>query len=287
MSSPASEPDGVGRTQTLDIKSALWYVWTVTMNINMNTEPVVSPGRQAVINGLAIFGFLALITAGIWLAIYSTRFVPTAVNRIGAAAVYLGSVFTPAPDSTLSVVSTPTTPASTTIPFGTGAATPANTTSAAQTPDTQPTTPIAGQPINTTYQVGGSTASAPYGLSDLSVTVDERGYLATKGSLESFVASSTVPNGKEPAVKFTVRNIGTNWTGTWRFNASIPNRMSTVREFDPQSSLAPGGSVAFVLGFDQAKTGSGQILTITLNPDKSVSESSTSNNSAIVQLDIL
>src|SRR3989344_3436924 len=46
--------------------------------------------RQAAINGLAVVGFIALVGAGIWFAVYSTRFVPTVVNNLGAAAVYLG-----------------------------------------------------------------------------------------------------------------------------------------------------------------------------------------------------
>ena len=72
--------------------------------------------RQMVINGLAVAGFIALVAAGVWLAVYSTRFVPGIVNGAGAAAVSLGSLFTPAHSPGLLVVSTPA--ASTTISFG-------------------------------------------------------------------------------------------------------------------------------------------------------------------------
>ena len=55
----------------------------------MNTDQFITPARQAIINGLAVFGFIALIATGIWLAVYSTRFVPTVISRVGGAAVYL------------------------------------------------------------------------------------------------------------------------------------------------------------------------------------------------------
>ena len=71
---------------------------------NINMEPTENKEiiRKAAINGLAVVGFVALIVAGLSLAVYSVRFVPTVVNSIGAAAVYLGSKFSPAPD--LSVI---------------------------------------------------------------------------------------------------------------------------------------------------------------------------------------
>ena len=66
----------------------------------MDTDQFITPARQAIINGLAVFGFIALIATGIWLAVYSTRFVPAVVSRVGGAAVYLGSVLTPASEPT-------------------------------------------------------------------------------------------------------------------------------------------------------------------------------------------
>lgn len=52
-----------------------------------------TPIRRMVANGAAVVGFVSLVIAGMWLAVYSTRFVPTVVNGAGAAAVYLGSIF--------------------------------------------------------------------------------------------------------------------------------------------------------------------------------------------------
>lgn len=244
-------------------------------NINISNRPVL-------MHTLAVVGFVALIGASMWLAVYSTRYVPGVVNRIGSAAVYLGSVFTPAPEPTLSVVSTPI--ASTTISFG-GASSTTSTT--ATTPTQSKQAPTAGPKTTTTVQVSGtSTTVAPYGLPDLAITVSAIGYLETT-STDSFVASSTVPSGSRPAVKFSVKNIGTNWTGTWRFNASIPTRTSYTYESTNQQSLASGDSIDYILGFDRASSGSNQQVTITANFDHVVNETNTNNDSISVYLNIL
>ena len=87
----------------------------VIYSLSYEHRPIHYSGPSSDINGLAVFGFIALIATGIWLAVYSTRFVPTIISRVGGAAVYLGSVLTPASEPTLSVV--PTQATSITIPF--------------------------------------------------------------------------------------------------------------------------------------------------------------------------
>ena len=255
----------------------------------MNEIESTSTTRQTVINGLAIAGFIALIILGIWLAVYSTRYVPKVVNRIGAAAVYLGSVFTPADEPSLSVVPVPT--ASTTIPFGTPATTtPVATTPTPTTPKPKPATvPVtAGPATSGTYPMGGTTPSpvAPSGLPDFIVTINTVGYLATT-SADSFIASSTVPAGSRPAVRFTIKNVGTNVTGSWRFSASIPTQSAYIYQSQPQQALMPGDSIDYTLGFDQANRGSGQMISITANFDNAVAESNASNNSAAASITIL
>lgn len=249
----------------------------------MNTFRTETPASKTAMNGLAVVGFLALVAAGMWLAVYSTRFVPTVVNRIGSAAVYLGSVFTPAPEPTLSVISTPV--ASTTISFGTASSVSTSSPQATATSTPVVATPLkkvattAGTKTSGTYQIGGTTtAVTPYGLPDLAVTISAIGYFAT-ASDDSFVTSQTVPAGSRPAVKFTIKNIGTNWTGTWRFNASIPTQTIYVYRSDPQQSLAPGDSIDYVLGFDRANIGSNQNISITANSDNMVADSNPNNNS--------
>jgi len=219
-----------------------------------------------------------------WLAIYSTQFVPSVVGRMGAAAVYLGSVFTPA-EPTLSVVDT----ASTTIPFGDATSTPV--TDIPQTGgDTSlpaPVKPVAGAQTTSVTEISGSSAPATLsGLPDLSVKINQIGYLATT-SASSFVASSTVPVGSRPAVSFTVKNVGTNASGAWRFSASIPTQTAYVYQSPAQQTLAPGDSIDYTLGFDQAISGTNKVISITANFDSGITESSKANNTASTSITIL
>jgi hypothetical protein len=250
----------------------------------MNTEQTPTLDRQAAVNGLAVVGFIALATAGVWLAVYSTRFVPTVVNRIGEAAVYFSSVFNAAPGtSSLSVVPTPS--ASSTV---TAAVTSHTSTSTSHTTSTAkpPATPTAGNATSSTIAVGGSQPATLSGLPDLAVTVDAVGYL-TQASTESFVASSTVPYAGRPAVRFTIKNVGTNWSGTWRFSVAVPTYPAYTYKSDAQQSLAPGDSIEYTLGFDRVSSGADQSATISVNFDNAAAESNAGNNSATATFTVL
>ena len=159
-------------------------------------EPYIST-RQAVINGLAIVGFVILVGAGIWLAVYSTRYVPTVVNRVGAAAVYLGSIFTPASEPTLLVVPTAS---STIISFGEASSTTSTNTTVSKpvTSTQQKPIPTAGRQTNTTQQISGATTATLSGLPDFVATINAVGYLTTM-SADSFVASTSVLIGSAPS----------------------------------------------------------------------------------------
>ena len=244
-----------------------------------NTEINTSPTTVA----LAVVGFIALVGAFISLAVYSTRFVP---GVVGSAAVYLGSVFNPAPEPSLSVV--PAVVASTTIPFPEVATT---TPVAATTPKPvvvvpKPVTPTPGPAASSTYPISGTTPPILSGLPDFIVVIKNVGYLATS-SADSFVTSSTVPSGSRPAVSFSIKNVGTNVSGAWRFSASIPTQSSYIFQSQPQQALAPGDSIDYVLGFDQANKGSGQMISVTANFDHAVAESNPNNNSASTVITIL
>lgn len=246
----------------------------------MNNFETNTKSRQAVVIGLATVGFLALVGAGVWLAVYSTRFVPEIVNGTGEAVVYLGSALVPNHKPGISVVPTPT--ASTTISFGT---TDATSTHATPTPSKQITT-TAGTQTDGVYQISGTATPALSGLPDLVVNINATGYLATS-SASSFIAASTIPSGVRPAVSFTIKNIGTNATGQWRFSASIPTQTSYIYQSQPQQSLNPGDSIDYVIGFDQANTGVNETVSVTANFDHAIAESNTNNDSASAEMTIL
>lgn len=252
----------------------------------MHIPPLDSPNHQATVHGLAVAGFIALVIAGISLAIYSARFVPGVVGRIGTAAVYLGSVFTPAP--TLSVVQSPS--ASTTISFGqfaSATSASANTAPVSSSTRQKTTSTTAGSKTDSTFVLGGATSvAAPFGLPDLVVSISATGYL-TSTSTDSFVTGSVVSVGNRPAVKFTIKNSGTNATGPWRFGASIPTVGFYVYRSQPQQSLNPGDSIDYILGFDQANRGPGQMISVTANFDRAVPESNENNNSISATFTVL
>lgn len=250
------------------------------MCIAMNDTGDGTPNRTVMIHTLAIVGFIALIGASMWLAVYSTRYVPAVVNRVGSAAVYLGSVFSSADEPTLSVVPTPA--ASTTISFAEEAP-----SEAPAPPRPKTVSPTAGEKTASTVQISGATTTRTLsGLPDLIVTINAVGYLAT-ASADSFLATSTVPAGGRPAVNFTIKNIGANTSGPWRFSASIPTQTAYIYHSPPQQSLAPGDSIDYTLGFDQAIPGSGKIISVTANFDRTVTESNSNNNGASANLTIL
>lgn len=254
----------------------------------MDTSATNLSTRQVAIGVLAVIGFITLIGAGMWLAVYSTRFVPSVVNRIGAAAVYLGSVFRLDEAPNLSVVQTPV--ASTTISFGDASSN--IPTSASSTPN-KPVASTASTQSNWTpgtpvaFTSGNISSPAPanyHGLPDLSVQIETIGYTIADGSI---VSTTTIPAYKQGAVKFRVTNIGTNVSGPWTVNISVPGR--TLEQ--TMSSLVPAGPNVppneYIAYFISVAPGVDRAVIITIDPNHQLSESSTANNSATTSVTIL
>ncbi len=255
-----------------------------TTTITTETSP--SPKRVAV-NALAIVGFIVLIGIGMMLAVYAATFVPTAVTRLGSAAVYLSSVFVPAQKpATLEVVEPGTTVPFAEAPLVTGATT---TPEVAPTPATAPAAiaPVAGPTKTTVYNVGTVPKPTPVltGLPDLTVEIVATGYL-TSSDTSTFVKSDTVPDDLRPAVKFSISNKGTNASGRFDFEATLPTSRSYTFTSDMQDSLLPGGQIDYVLGFDRARSGSNRVISISVDEDNDIRESNESNNSDSVTLEI-
>jgi len=252
----------------------------------MDTETTTTSGREAATRGLAIVGFIALVALGMWLAIYLSRYVPTAVGRLGSAATYVGSIFIPkasAPHLAVVPPATTTTPVLTAAATSTATTTPPKKRSSGVGYGVTPREP--GQQSSTTQTIGAGTP-AYYGLPDLAVTITAVGYM-TSSSTDSFVAANTVPHNAIPAVKFTVKNVGTNVAGPWRFSASIPTATDYLYQSVVQQGLNPGDYIDYTLGFSQPLTGTDKTITITANYDHSITESTTNNNTATAQVTIL
>lgn len=252
----------------------------------MDTKKDHLSTREVTIRSLAVIGFITLTFLGAWLAIYSARYVPKTVSRAATAAVYISSIFTPTSShSSLSVVpvGATTTPDETTAPIATTPPVPVATKT---TPKKKPVALTSGKRVTTVRQIKNNTSTL-YGLPDLTVSIDAVGYLAST-SVESFIATSTIPHGKTPAVMFTIKNSGTNIAGSWRFSASIPTKTAYTYQSPVQNKpRKPGDSVVFTLGFTRASAGADKIISITVNPDHTVTESNTNNNTASTKITIL
>lgn len=253
----------------------------------MTTNEINTPARQTAIHGLAVIGFITLIVLGVSLAVYSARYFPNIVDRLGVASVSLSEVFTPATKPSLAVVPT----ASTTTSLGGATSTTTATSTLARAPKKEVNVaPTMGEKKSETYQIGG-TASAPtlFGLPDFEVTINAVGYF-TSNSPDSFVASSVVPTGLRPAVYFVVKNVGTNATGVWHLTASVPAQAAYSKEWKEfQASLNPGEYTQYFISFDYfaATKGQDQMISVTANFDRAVVESNLDNNNASAKITIL
>lgn len=275
--------------ENIDTKTTSWY----TEEHHMETFPLDTShsGRriETAVTALAVVGFVVLIASGMWLAVYATRFVPDVVNGAGEAAVYIGSLFTPSTSPSLSVVSST---ASTTISFGVATTTvqAATTTTSVVTKTpvvTNVVSTTAGEKTGNVTAIGGATAPGVlFGLPDLAVTVRAVGYLTTAAT-DSFVASAVVPVGDRPAILFTIKNIGTNVAGAWRFSATIPTRTTFTYQSEPQQYLNPGDSIDYTLGFDRASVGADQSIILMANFDNAIVDSNPDNNSISAMVTIL
>lgn len=245
--------------------------------------------RQAATTALALVGFLALILIGIGLAIYAARYVPAALNRLGAGAVSLSSVFSPSgEDPELAVVIPdpdapfePVTETEEEISFGGDTAPTAST--GGSTAGTGGTGVVAGPPRTITVPVV-IPPPAPYGRADLAVEITATGY-CTSDRTSSFRSASRVSSGDHAGIQFTVSNIGTNVSGRWDFEYELPTSPTLSRTVTNQRALNPGDRVDYTLCFSEARTGT-RTVTVRVDSGRHVDESNESNNTASARLDI-
>lgn len=249
---------------------------------HMETTGNPSAGRRVALNALAVVGFIALIIIGIGLAIYTARYLPKLSSKLGGGAVSLSSIFHRTPDQNLEVVT-----ATSTLPFAEEATT-STSSLPVETPSVSTKKPSSGTSGVTKYvTVTTTTTVQPYGDPDLKVVIAQVGYLRTKGDTDTFVQSDTVPSNRDGAVKFTVANVGTNVSGSWKFEAELPTSSSHTSFNSPnQNSLNPGDSVDFILGFTHSRSGNNRDITVTVDPSDKITESNENNNEDTATIDL-
>ncbi|HRH24550.1 MAG TPA: CARDB domain-containing protein [Candidatus Paceibacterota bacterium] len=224
--------------------------------------------KKATINGLAVIGFFGLVIAGMLLAVYASRYVPETLSRLSSA-VYLSS------DSANSGKAT-TTPTVTTKPTTPVVVTPVATTSTPELPDETGYTPR-----TTVYNPPRVISSGPklYGQADLALVDVEVGYLRSG----RFIEDDTVPANRDMALRFTVRNSGTNIASGWQVRVSVEGERDAVAT---GGLLYPNGYQNFELRVTNPREGRNLETEIDVDYRNAVNESNERNNDDSVEVDV-
>ncbi len=222
--------------------------------------------HKATINGLAVIGFVGLLIAGMLLAIYASRYVPGALERLSSA-VYLSSDKedngeTPAEEEPAPEEETPVF-----VP---------------ETPDEEE--PRTGGPQIVTPPVAQppqviTTEKPLTGRADLALTSVRAGYF--RGS--TFVESDEVPDGRDMALKFTVVNAGTNVASNWRIKVDVEGERSANGN---GGTLYPDGTQAFTLRVTNPEEGRNREISIEVDSTDRVTESNERNNDRTIRIDV-
>jgi len=226
--------------------------------------------KKATLNGLAIVGFGALIIAGIFLAIYAARYVPETLSRLSSAVILSSDEQQNPEDETPAAPVVEETPEEEETP------------APPQTGGPQVVTPpVAVSPNPPVYYPPTYYPQQPqlYGLADLVITDLEAGYF--RGA--TFVEDDEVPTNRDGAVRFTVRNSGTNVANGWRVEVEVTGE-DTVR--GNGGSLMPNGTQTFTLRIEDPREGRDLDIDIDVDYDDRVNESNERNNTRSVELEV-
>jgi len=136
------------------------------------------------------------------------------------------------------------------------------------------------QTINATVQ----TQKNYYGKPDLEVTLIGTGIIDP--STKQFVQTNYAGFNDEIAIKFQVKNIGTNVSGAWKLRINTPSRTTPYYDSANQTSIKPGDRIVFTTSFNSPESAGINTSYITADPLNEVDESSESNNSLIVPIKI-
>ncbi len=249
------------------------------------------------LQGLAIVGFIALVVAGIWLAIYAARFVPTVTESAAQAAVSLSRFFTPSAkeSGSLTVIppsSSTTTPVLSTLAQGTSTSpTTSHTQKKVSGSSSSHPRSIAWKPGKQKF-IGGATTtpSSPhyYGFPNLAVAISAIGY-KTGTATSTFVATTTIPAHTSVVLKFKVVNDGTNVSGPWSLNIHVspPQGSPAVDQtFTSLASLAPTEPSEFIAHLTNLTAGK-NLITVTLDPNHQLAQSTTRDDIVSTTITVL
>ncbi len=122
-----------------------------------------------------------------------------------------------------------------------------------------------------------------YGNSDLSVSLIATGIIDPVS--KQFIATNYAGGNDEIAIKFQVKNIGTNVSGPWTLRLTMPSRTTPIYDSN-QQSIRPGDRIEFVGSFNSPVNVGINTGYIIADPFNAVSESSEGNNNLTVSFNI-
>ena len=138
------------------------------------------------------------------------------------------------------------------------------------------TTSTGGAQAGGTTSNGTETTVQPAGPADLSVRILATGVIDQYGN---FVNRAPINPNEIAAVKFDIGNVGGRATGSWYFTVQLPTSPMYTYQSPVQMSLASGAHIENTLRFRPMNAGGGTI-TVLVDQNNIVTESSESNNSA-------
>jgi hypothetical protein len=125
---------------------------------------------------------------------------------------------------------------------------------------------------------------AYYGEPDLAITLIGTGIIDPAS--KQFIQTNYAGMNDEVAMKFQVKNIGTNVSGAWQLRINSPSRTTPYYDSPYQQSIKPGDSMIFTASFDSPVTTGINTAYVTVDPLNMIAESSKANNQLIIPIDI-
>jgi hypothetical protein len=123
-----------------------------------------------------------------------------------------------------------------------------------------------------------------YGKSDLQVSVLGTGIIDPIS--KQFISTSYAGSADEIAIKFVVKNAGTNISGAWKLRIVTPSRTTPYYDSDYQKSIKPGDMIVFTTSYNNPQTNGVNNVFITADPLNMIDEISESNNQIVVPTNV-
>jgi hypothetical protein len=151
--------------------------------------------------------------------------------------------------------------------------------------NTENTNNKSGSNSNTTVNTASiQTQKVYYGKPDLEVTLISTGIIDPVS--KQFVQTNYAGYNDQIAIKFQVKNIGTNVSGAWKLRINTPSRTTPTYDSDYQLSIKPGDRIVYTTSFDSPIAVGINTAYIIADPLNMIDESSENNNEITVPINV-